>query len=81
MIELLSEFGPELRMPHSRAMGDSLFELRPRDAEGEGRAFYCFITERGVVMSHAVLKKNNKTSNRDLVRARARIKEVQNTRS
>lgn len=27
IVELLSEFGPNLRMPHSRAMGDGIFEL------------------------------------------------------
>jgi hypothetical protein len=27
LIELVMEFGPNLRMPHSRAMGDGLFEL------------------------------------------------------
>jgi len=27
--ELLMEFGPNLRMPHSRAMGGGLFELSP----------------------------------------------------
>ena len=26
MVELLMEFGPNLRMPHSRAMGRGLFE-------------------------------------------------------
>ena len=28
--ELLMEHGPNLRLPHSRTLGDSLFELRPR---------------------------------------------------
>lgn len=28
--ELLMEFGPVLRMPHSRALGEGLFEVRPR---------------------------------------------------
>jgi phage-related protein len=37
----MEEHGPDLRMPHSRAMGDGLFELRPRGAEGIGRVFYC----------------------------------------
>lgn len=38
IVELLMEFGPNLRMPHSRAMGDGLFEVRPRGREGIGRA-------------------------------------------
>ena len=30
LVELLAEYGPSLRLPHSRAFGDGLFELRPR---------------------------------------------------
>ena len=40
IVELLMEFGPSLRMPHSRALGSGLFELRPRGREGIGRALY-----------------------------------------
>ena len=29
LVELLLEFGPDLRMPQSRALGNGLFELRP----------------------------------------------------
>jgi hypothetical protein len=39
LIELLAEHGPSLRLPHSRAFGDGLFELRPRGPAGTGRAF------------------------------------------
>lgn len=38
MVELVIEFGPTLRMPHSRALGGGLFELRPGGPEGAGRA-------------------------------------------
>jgi hypothetical protein len=40
LIERLLEFGPSIRMPHSRSMGRGLFELRPRGPEGVGRALY-----------------------------------------
>ena len=43
LVELLAEYGPSLRLPHSRAFGDGLFELRPRGRAGIGRAFYCFM--------------------------------------
>jgi phage-related protein len=33
-------FGPNLGMPHSRAMGNGLFELRMKSREGIGRVFY-----------------------------------------
>ncbi len=37
---LLTEFGMDLRLPHSRAMGDGVFELRPKGKEGITRVFY-----------------------------------------
>jgi hypothetical protein len=43
LVELLTEHGPSLRLLHSRAFGDGLFELRPRGRSGIGRAFYCFL--------------------------------------
>lgn len=76
MVELLMEFGPDLRMPHSRAMGGGLFELRPRGREGIGRALYCFVTGQRVVILHAFVKKTPTTPERDLRIARKRMKEV-----
>ena len=34
LIELLMDYGPDVRMPHSKAMGGSLFELRPKGNAG-----------------------------------------------
>ena len=78
MVELLMEFGPNLRMPHSRALGGGLFELRPRGREGIGRTFYCFVTGRRVVILHAFVKKTQDTPEQELRIARRRMKEVQN---
>ena len=78
LAELLMEFGPNLRMPHSRPMGDGLFELRPRGREGIGRVFYCFVVVRRVVILHAFLKKTRETPEQELRIARRRMKEVQN---
>ena len=76
IVELLLEFGPDLRMPHSRAMGGGLFELRPRGREGVARAMYCYSTGRRVVMLHAFVKKTRVTPGRALDVARRRMKEV-----
>jgi len=77
LIELLSEHGPSLRLPHSRAFGDGLFELRPRGRSGIGRAFYCFLVGKQVVILHAFIKKSQQTPDRELKLARKRLKEVQ----
>lgn len=78
MVELLMEFGPNLRMPHSRAMGGGPFELRPRGKEGIGRAFYCFVVNQRVVILHAFVKKTQDTREQDLRIARKRMQEIQN---
>ena len=57
LVELLTEHGPSLRLPHSRAFGDGLFELRPRGGAGTGRAFYYFLLGKRVVVLHAFIKK------------------------
>lgn len=78
MMELLMEFWPNLRMPHSRAMGGGLFELRPRGREGIGQAFYCFVISQRVVILHAFVKKTQDTREQDLRIARKRMQEIQN---
>jgi phage-related protein len=78
MVELLMGFGPNLRMPHSRAMGGGLFELRPRGREGIGRVFYCFVVSQRVVILHAFVKKTQDTQEQDLRIARQRMKGIQN---
>ena len=77
LVELLIDFGPDVRMPHSRALGGGLFELRPRGAEGIGRAMYCFLVGRRVVVLHAFVKKTQAAPQKDLDLARRRMKEVQ----
>jgi phage-related protein len=80
MVELLMEFGPNLRMPHSRAMGGGLFELRPRGREGIGRAFYCFVVGHRIVILHAFVKKSQETPEQELRLAQKRMKEVRDGR-
>ncbi len=78
ILELLVDFGPKLGMPYSRAMGGGLFEIRPRGKEGIGRALYCFVVGKRIVILHAFVKKTNETPQRELRIARRRMKEVKN---
>jgi len=77
LVELLMEHGPNLRLPHSRSMGDGLFELRPHGRSGIGRAMYCFLLGRRVVVVHAFIKKTQQTPDKELKIARKRVKELQ----
>ena len=73
---LMQEHGPDLGMPHTRAMGSGLFEVRAKGAEGIGRAFYCTVVGRRIVILHVFVKKTEQTPARELETARARLKEV-----
>ena len=57
LVELLMEFGPDLRMPRSRALGDGLFELRPCGREGIGWTQYCYVDGERVVVLHAFVRR------------------------
>ena len=74
--ERMEVFGPDLGMPHTRAMGGGLFELRIKAAEGIARVFYCTVVDRRIVVLHQFVKKSDKTPPKELEIARRRMKEV-----
>jgi phage-related protein len=69
-------YGPDLGMPHTRSMGEGLFELRLKAAEGIARIFYCTMIGKRIVMLHPFAKKTEKTPPKELAIARRRLKEV-----
>jgi len=76
IVDLLLEHGAELGMPHSRALGQGLFELRPRGREGIGRVLYCTAVGETIIVLHSFVKKTQGAPQQDLQIARKRMKEV-----
>jgi phage-related protein len=76
--DIMQEFGPNIGMPHTRAMGDGLFELRLKGKEGIGRVFYCTLIGNNICFLHSIIKKTQKTPIKDLQLAQFRMKEVKN---
>jgi len=68
--------GPDLGMPHTRAMGEGLFELRLKAPEGIARVFFCTVVGRKIIMLHHFVKKTKKTPPNELAIARRRLKEA-----
>ena len=73
--------GPNLGEPHTKAMGEGLFELRLKGAEGIARVFYCTIVGKRIFMLHAYVKKTQKTPKSELQLAINRMKEVKHAHS
>ncbi|WP_176091470.1 type II toxin-antitoxin system RelE/ParE family toxin [Leptospira alexanderi] len=70
-IELLAEFGPELREPFSKKIKgySGLFELRIKQGSNIFRLFYFFEKERVVIITSGFVKKEQKTDKDELIRA------------
>jgi phage-related protein len=71
-------YGPNLGMPHTRALKDGLFELRLKSSEGIGRVFYFTLSGREIKMLHCFVKKTQKTPPKEIKIARKRMKEKKN---
>lgn len=78
IVEQMVEHGPNLGMPYTRPFGDGLFEIRAKGREGIGRAFFCTLVGRRVVILHGFIKKTEQTPAKELRTARQRLKELQN---
>ncbi len=70
--------GPNLGEPHTKALGDGLFELRLKAAEGIARVFYCTRVGRRIVILHSFVKKTDKTPIKERRLAERRLKEINN---
>jgi phage-related protein len=74
--ERMQIFGPDLGMPHTRAMGEGLHELRLKGPDGHARVLYCVLDYRRIVMLHVFVKKSAKTPLNELVTARERLRKL-----
>lgn len=69
-ISLLEEYGPKLREPYSKSVGDGLFELRIRFASDITRIFYFFFVDNKIVLTNGFVKKTQKIPAGELVKAK-----------
>lgn len=64
-VELLETLGHLLLEPHSKYIGDHIFELRFQAEQGSMRVLYFFFVEQDVILTNAFLKKSNKTPKKE----------------
>ena len=75
--EKIIEHGPEeVGMPHVKTLGKGLFEIRIKGKEGIGRAVFCQLVEKKVVILNGFIKKTQKTPRKEIELATKRMKEV-----
>jgi len=76
MLEVMERHGPNLGAPHTKSMGDGLFEIRAKAKEGIGRGLFCYVDGRCIHVLVVFVKKSQKTPGNVLSLARSRMREV-----
>lgn len=76
-IDLLEAYGTAVGMPHTKALGGGLLELRVR-GKREVRIFYAYAVGKRIFMLHSFVKKTRATPKKELDIARKRQHEIDN---
>lgn len=80
IIDLLVIGGNEVKEPHTKSLGNGLFEIRAKGEEGVARAFFTFKKDKIIIIFHIFIKKSQKTPKNELRKALdilAKIKETE----
>ncbi len=75
-LDMLEEFGLELRAPYVRSMGKKLWELRT-NAGNQHRILYFAVSGRRLVLLHGFTKKTQKTAPAEINVALKRMADFQ----
>lgn len=70
MIELLEEFGHDLRLPYSSHLDESIFELRTIQGNNITRVLYFFCIDQKIILTNGLVKKTQKTPSDEIERAK-----------
>lgn len=61
LLELLEEYGNQLREPYSRHLDDGIFEIRCKVGSNITRVLYFFYYEGKIILTNGFVKKTQKT--------------------
>lgn len=77
LANIIEMFGPhDVGMPHVKPLSQGMFEIRVKAHEGIGRALFCTIKGKKIIILHGFIKKTQKTLSKDLILAKKRMAEV-----
>ena len=71
-IELLEDYGPDLRPPYSKHLEDGIFEFRVKFSSNITRTLYFFAKEKRIILTNGFMKKTQKTPKNEITLAKKR---------
>ena len=66
LMELMEKHGANLGEPHTKSLGDELFEIRAKAKEGIGRRLFCYMQGKRIIILHVFVKKGQEIPKKDL---------------
>ncbi len=70
LINLLEEYGTQLREPYSAPIDDGIFELRCKQGSNISRVLYFFYYDKRIVLTNGFIKKSQKTPTYEIEKAK-----------
>ena len=80
MMQMLEIYGNTIGEPHTKNIGDDLFEIRIKSTEGIARSIYCYEVSKKIVILLTFIKKSEKIPKYIVEQAKQRLKEYKNAR-
>lgn len=69
-LDLLETFGNQLREPHSKPLGDGIYEIRAKLASDITRVLYFFVVNKKIILTNGFVKKTQKTPDNEIALAK-----------
>lgn len=66
MIDILEQYGNQLREPYSKSLDDGIFELRAKVGSDISRVLYFFYYEGRIILTNGFVKKTQKTPQNEI---------------
>lgn len=70
IVNLLEEYGNQLRKPYSSPLGDGIFEIRAKVGTDISRVLYFFYYEGRIIFTNGFVKKTQKTPRSEIEKAK-----------
>lgn len=78
LINFIQIYGANLGEPHTKSIGDGLFEIRAKSKSGIAKSVYCYEVGKRIIILLTFIKKSDKTPKSMLEIAKQRLKEYKN---
>ena len=69
-LDLLETFGNQLCEPHSKPLGDGIYEIRAKVASDITRVLYFFVVNKKIILTNGFVKKTQKTPDNEIALAK-----------